>query len=377
MNRHTDVFEVKRSAKTREYCTASIEFKQARDLHVTGRMNTKPRWKVMVIAVGLGLALMWIQQQGKAMWHATSWPSTNACWKDNLNVPASETRIDMERVLNTSRTIKHYHIQSTVLEQDQAKLWNRARQILGLQDASNAHTFADEKQRFVAKQFYTQCTLMSRSLLDGNALYIRIPKNGNDNIRCNLMDWPGEGNDVPCLNRTEGLRLSTSGVKLWTFVRHPISRFVSGYTEVEFRNQGDPKVQAKFMHPIGTKERFREYITSMLQGRKVPQIYHTFSQSWLGTQFPIITAGKIESMNNDWLAIQEWLGIAQPKSFNKECNTHPTSADPLGTTAVAKLALEEDPTLMQALCVLLLPDFLNFEYELPEICRQDKNMREI
>mmetsp|Transcript_5355 Transcript_5355/g.33558 ORF Transcript_5355/g.33558 Transcript_5355/m.33558 type:complete len:346 (+) Transcript_5355:651-1688(+) len=337
-------------------------------------MNTKPRWKLTVVSVGLGLALLWVLQQGKAMWHATAWTSRNACWKDNIDVPAYETKNSMERELGTARPIEHYHIRSAVLEKDQAKLWNRARQLLGLQDASNVQSFGDEKQKFVANQFYTQCTLMSRSLLDGNALYIRIPKNGNDNIRCNLMNWPGEGSDLPCLNRTKGLQLSTSGVRIWTFVRHPISRFVSGYTEVEFRNQDDPKVQAKFTHPIGTKERFREYVTSMLQGRKVPQIYHTFSQSWLGTRFPVITAGKIESMDKDWLAIQEWLGIARPIPFDKECNVHPTSADPLGTTAIAKLALEEDPSLMQALCALLLPDFLNFAYELPEVCKLNKNV---
>lgn len=335
------------------------------------------RWKVTLLSIGLGLALVWMQQQGKAVWHATSWLGSSMCLKESGGIPGYKTKKDIQRELGVVRPISHFHIRPAVLEGDQAKLWNRARVLLGLQEKNNQDSFGDAKQQIVANQFYTKCALMSRSLLDGNALYIRIPKNGNDNIRCNLMNWPGEGEDVPCLNSTNGLRVSTTGVRLWTFVRDPISRFVSGYTEVEFRNQNKPWVQEKFTHPIGTRERFREYITSMLQGRKVPEIYHTFSQSWVGTQFPLITAGKIESMDNDWLAVQEWLGILQPKPFDKECNTHPTSADPLKTSAVAKLALEEDPILMRALCVLLLPDFQNFAYELPEVCQANENITDL
>lgn len=323
--------------------------------------------KSIWIMVGLGCVLFWIGRQSHVFQLAGGKDVFNApnelLWDNKLMTSARNLSAEVE----TTTGLKSYQIHPVVAEWKQAKLWNRARKWLELHVADD-EVLVDPEQKDVARRFYTQCGLKNLAVMNGNSVYVRIPKNGNNNIRCNLEGFPGEAEDLKCLHQHEGLKLVGSGVKVWTFVREPISRFVSGYTEVEFRNQNTEKIQKRFKHALGTKERFREYVVSMLEGRRVHAIFHTYSQSWIGTEFPVLNAGKIENMEEDWDSLQVWLGVRAPKPFDKACSTHPTSRDPLGTTAAAHQALHEDPALLNALCALLLPDFLNFHYELPTAC---------
>ena len=342
------------------------------DERAHGTKKKTPTWTL----VGVGVALFWIGRQTQVFQRSESGgifrPSNDIAHDQKFMTTARNLSAELE----TNTRFKSYLVHPVTNEWRQAKLWNRARKLLDLAVA-DGEALVDPKQKDVARRFYTQCGLQNLALMNGNSVYVRIPKNGNNNIRCNLASFPGEQEELKCLRQVDGLKLVSSGVKVWTFVREPISRFVSGYTEVEFRNRDDPKVQEHFKHKLGTKERFREYVVSMLDGHRVHAIFHTYSQSWIGTTFPVLNAGKIENMEEDWSALQVWLGLRAPQPFNKNCSTHPTSSDPLATSAAARQALEEDPALLNALCALLLPDFLNFHYQLPSACLDGQNFTHI
>ena len=342
------------------------------DERAYGTKKKTPTWTL----VGVGVALFWIGRQTQVLQRSESGgifhPSNDIAHDQKFMTTARNLSAELE----TNTRFQSYLVHPVTNEWRQAKLWNRARKLLDLAVA-DGEALVDPKQKDVARRFYTQCGLQNLALMNGNSVYVRIPKNGNNNIRCNLASFPGEQEELKCLRQVDGLKLVSSGVKVWTFVREPISRFVSGYTEVEFRNRDDPKVQEHFKHKLGTKERFREYVVSMLDGHRVHAIFHTYSQSWIGTTFPVLNAGKIENMEEDWSSLQVWLGLRALQPFNKNCSTHPTSSDPLATSAAARQALEEDPALLNALCALLLPDFLNFHYQLPSACLDGQNFTHI
>lgn len=76
-----------------------------------------------------------------------------------------------------------------------------------------------------------------------------------------------------------------------------------------------------------------------------------------------VAVGRTSHMEEHWEAIQTWLGQEQVIPWNGSLAAlaeHPSSKDPLGTTAAAKAAISKDPAVLRALCFLLLPDFINF-----------------
>lgn len=269
-----------------------------------------------------------------------------------------------------------YRVHTLNRQVDRSRLWNHARELLGMEVARNGE-FGSEQERNAAWRFYLHCGLKSFLFMDGKALYLRIPKSGNDRTRCNLASAPGKGWVVDCPSKQAAKMYMQNGTSVFTVVREPLSRFVSGYTEVEYRTSENVQVQKKFDQPIGSKERIKEYLMHLLQGDTYIEVFHTFSQSWIGVPFARIHAYKLEDNNVGWKSLMTDLGISPDLEYSFRCGGHMSSLDPLRTTAAAKAALRHDPNVTKALCTLLLPDFLNFHYQMPPICSSDKQIDSI
>jgi hypothetical protein len=101
-------------------------------------------------------------------------------------------------------------------------------------------------------------------------------------------------------------------------------------------------------------------------------------QTWLGhwratylslctLRSPTDVAGALESNLSvpcyaPYARLQTWLGRAAVVPWNKTralLAAHPTSKDPLHSTAAATALIASDPSVQRALCFLLLPDFIN------------------
>ncbi|KAG1672601.1 hypothetical protein FOA52_002081 [Chlamydomonas sp. UWO 241] len=245
------------------------------------------------------------------------------------------------------------------------------------------------------------------------AVYVRQPKVGNDNIKCNLQMTPGFPSGVLTreqtrpeihsieLGRDAGLEafqcqdavVIGSATPLFTYVREPISKFISAYSEIEFRNVIEKNTTYGFDYEsetLGSPQRFAVFVRWLLRGRMWTQakrreehagmkdvlgeteMYHMMLSSgmfkWLAKPgIGKIYVGHLESLEDDWSATLSTFGLG-PRPLDRTLCQHPSSSDELGTKAGAMAALEADPALQRALCWILLPDFAAFGYELPPAC---------
>lgn len=178
----------------------------------------------------------------------------------------------------------------------------------------------------------------------------------------------------------------------FTFVRDPVARFISGYTEVEWRYGAEPAnepqrrqgpvFQKRFKHARGTPERFREFVAGLVEGemQTFSEMFHIKPQvvrmvGPLGGQ-PMVV-GRLEDFPRSWRALQAHLDIPPDAraEFDFSLCRHETSNDPFGTAEAARAALKADPDLQVALCAILLPDFLAYGYALPEACENNTELR--
>lgn len=269
--------------------------------------------------------------------------------------------------------LQTYHVKALTKELDRARLWNHARKLLGMQ-VLDENQFNNEEQKNIARRFYLHCGLKSFLFMDGKALYLRIPKSGNDRTRCNLAKAPGKGWIVECPDKKIAQMYRKNGTSVFTVVRNPLSRFISGYTEVELRTLKNAQVQKGYSHHIGSTERVHEYLMRLLSGDDYIEVFHTFSQSWVSVPFAEIQAYKLEDNARGWDSLMMRLRISPGLKYSFQCGGHKSSLDPLRTTAAAKAELEKNANVTKALCTLFLPDFLNFQYSMPSVCRFDRQI---
>ena len=200
------------------------------------------------------------------------------------------------------------------------KSWQAAQAEVGLVDATNtglanatqlmAPAFNALKQpHYVNEKGARRCA------------YVRTPKSANNNVGCNLdrhKDWQGawwkEGRQVRNWKNLfgnwgkvkhkyspipknygghpSGLPKVFSELMWFTFVREPMARFVSAYTEIEYRNREKSYGFGYENYKLGTPERFTEFVLWLLKGGlyqneniqkgvswHTSQIYHSFNQA--------------------------------------------------------------------------------------------------
>jgi len=201
----------------------------------------------------------------------------------------------------------------------------------------------------------------------------------------------------------------------FTFVRHPIARFISGYAEIEGRARDGNPTYADLAttlndYPVGSPRRaaafFREFLRTGVNrdGHVKPQLEFMIPNA--GCSVPMGFIGKTESMEDDWTRM---FGVHQcnlSSPFDQSLGLHPNDEQDkiametvLGWTGTSTMkpnggshnnttpsavmlsqasadvraivtALQENGSrYLRALCWLLLADFASFRFDMPAACR--------
>jgi hypothetical protein len=155
-----------------------------------------------------------------------------------------------------------------------------------------------------------------------NIVYVRVPKSGNTSF-CNVLE-DGRKKIVD-LSR---LRVLYPGCKVFSFVRNPWARLVSGYNEKMSQPEFSNDRPARRLREIDKRFRpgmpFEEFakLICMLPDNRTEK--HFRSQSYFlkheGQLIPDFV-GRLEQIEQDWPALQEAMGIQlQLQHINKTDN---------------------------------------------------------
>mmetsp|Transcript_1312 Transcript_1312/g.2930 ORF Transcript_1312/g.2930 Transcript_1312/m.2930 type:complete len:345 (-) Transcript_1312:63-1097(-) len=181
---------------------------------------------------------------------------------------------------------------------------------------------------------------------------------------------------------------------VFTFVREPLERFVSGFAEIE-RTYRNPNFDFFRLAETGSHEQAQLFIDRFLEdgvmynGHVKPQseFLPPFSAS-CGLRMDFI--GKVEDLSNDWssiLASQQCYG----NPFRTWLGQHPTHRETFAMSSIFGVKLYEtkkaetamhsvlksnDSVYLRAFCWLSLPDYVIFDYQLPQQC-QDEDILEV
>mmetsp|Transcript_21006 Transcript_21006/g.49928 ORF Transcript_21006/g.49928 Transcript_21006/m.49928 type:complete len:369 (+) Transcript_21006:65-1171(+) len=178
----------------------------------------------------------------------------------------------------------------------------------------------------------------------------------------------------------------------FAFVRDPISRFISGYSELEYRSRaaiGWPKLenlsQALQGHPVGSPERAAAFFIEFLQtgiennGHVRPQI--EFFLPVGGCSIPMDFIGRTEHLPDDWVKMFALQNETVPPFDNALATHFHDHRDRKSMESFLGLARADNSTetsaphtgsrYLRALCWLFLADFAVFQYEIPNECQQE------
>lgn len=282
-------------------------------------------------------------------------------------------------------------------------MWQQARAELGVELSADEVQSAAELARrlsFTTAGLYTSSTR--------TAVYVRMPKAGNDNIKCNLQLVPtftaakltrGDlkptlheqplGKEVGLVEVGDERAFTLTGLPFFTYVRRPVMRFVSAYAEIEFRHMVQNKSYGFDYErlPRGQPERFAEFVRWLLRGRiwaqakgKVAdvlpetEVYHLYLISAMIQKLSrhSVYVSNLEDIRQTWGEMMRTVGLVpkgeRPPVLDAGLCQHTSSQDDARLSSSAKSALASDVRLMRALCWMLLPDFHAFRYALPRAC---------
>eukprot|EP00927_Polykrikos_kofoidii_P081130 TRINITY_DN7829_c0_g1_i3.p1 TRINITY_DN7829_c0_g1~~TRINITY_DN7829_c0_g1_i3.p1 ORF type:complete len:382 (+),score=40.92 TRINITY_DN7829_c0_g1_i3:180-1325(+) len=188
-------------------------------------------------------------------------------------------------------------------------LWRRAAEIFQID-------YRDDDCMLLRKFYgFSPVVMEGWQIGDSGINYMPIWKNANNAIRCNL-----------------GLATAASegryiiGAPAFTFVRDPVSRFVSAFSEINFK-ANNCVVGGDFQrYPLDSTERARTFLSDLLGFRLNFDCwvnYHVFSQ--LGplssVPVPLNYVGRLENFEADWLALGDLIGQRMP-DFDSTCSLH-------------------------------------------------------
>jgi len=207
--------------------------------------------------------------------------------------------------------------------------------------------------------------------------YERIWKNANRAVSCNLARMFNK-EDKPLDRMNLRDRNNTAPMTHFTLIREPMSRFVSGYAEVESRwyyHRWEPGRQRFRVEPyrrkaFGSEARARSFIHDIFTGHLDPnwlEYSHVFLQSpTFRTNSGLEVMGTMESCDEAWKRINIIANKSSPWSW--ECGRHhETIADEragsAGRSAMQHLITNRSIALALS-CGLLLPDHVCFGYSM-------------
>jgi len=197
---------------------------------------------------------------------------------------------------------------------------------------------------------------------------------------------------------------------VFTFVREPLGRFISGYAEIDRIYQG-PRYEFFHQANEGSMKRAQLFAERFFQdglifnGHVKPQseYFAPFSPT---CQLPINFVGKIENLAEDWKQLLESRSCIKANiPFNNSLGQHPTDekerkamTDMLESVNNAKflvkdrnrdnmtksskvhlrnVLLKQDFAFLRAFCWISLPDYVMFEYDLPKQCNDPSMLKVI
>lgn len=239
--------------------------------------------------------------------------------------------------------------------------WNAARALLGIPPLNAS----DDK---MLRAFYSISGKSGYTISDSTrSAYVRIYKSGNNGIRYNMMGRPFQGRTV----WTGQWRQSYDNYFKFTFVRHPISRFLSGYNEAYYRQNRATTEQVALS--VGVKL-FESFVSDLLhfgpafQNRHARE--HVSAMAGVLNYRPLDAFWRLPRINQEWIQLQKRLGVPtfSQQAYNKSLGKHDSSADKNKAYAAAKIALASNETLTKILCHILFPDFHCFRFQLPDEC---------
>lgn len=280
-----------------------------------------------------------------------------------------------------------------------ARLWAMAQRELGI----NPDIDALRNDSFI-RDFYGNrgFGFTAHEFNQKPVFYTRIWKSGNTAIRVSLFVYarsinpenfcPGGGNrcspDDFDFDEENFIKVATdyhtrtrNGINSFSFIRRPVSHFISGLKEyfylsnsVSVENEKtpaivSPKVLAEFIYALVdvTNRPPPGVFTEPLDRAHYMHIPYTFPQAtaFRSTYGPLLI-GRMEHFAEDWRTIQDAFGIDVP--INKEFGQRESSKDTAKVGASWARLISSRPEYLRAMCWLLLPDFLCYNYQLPSQC---------
>ncbi len=153
-----------------------------------------------------------------------------------------------------------------------------------------------------------------------------------------------------------------NGSFAFTFVREPLSHFVSGFAEFAFRALPN---RTQIVRPTA-----RQTVTHLTQGQ-VPDA--PFAASWehmalmagvKSSGVPLDFVGNLEEAGSDWAALKSRSALAgrRLQGISSAEAVHPTSADPQQARSTMVALLRAEPSTRRELCEALRPDYECFGY---------------
>jgi hypothetical protein len=166
----------------------------------------------------------------------------------------------------------------------------------------------------------------------------------------------------------------------FTFVRDPLSHFISGLVEAHYRRiyYRDDRV---FLRGHAVNANKAAYMLSALIANKNETAGNEVINEHLVEKehFAIMSTvlwlwrpdfiGYLENFQSDWTHVNEATGLNM--IYTQEIK-HPTSDDPLGMKKALMHVLHTKPNYMRAVCRLLMIDYVCLNYPLPAPCAHMK-----
>lgn len=276
----------------------------------------------------------------------------------------------------------------TARDQYLVPLWENAAELLNT-------TFPVDDGRAFLEAFYHQmfAWASTREFPATHVQYIPIWKAANDAIRCNLQEAKeAVACELPKDNPDNVASPGAGDAFRFTLVREPLSRFVSGVSEINLRTNGstdckDENVTFTAFTPNSISRAFA-FVQDLVSARirqDCQRNWHVFSMlgpilEFQGRNGAINLIGKLENLKEVWLVVQKIAGCSFPV-WDDTCGAHPKSSDedygPRRTisnvlsfkkenaVAVADALHGGDPKLKSALvCAVYLPDYVCLNYDL-------------
>lgn len=216
---------------------------------------------------------------------------------------------------------------------------------------------------FLAQFYNTYFQVQKWQIANTTFSYIRLWKCANNAIFCNLQRLAHDPTVVGSDNDVSSLSFS--------FVRDPLSRFVSAYAEINFqlyRQHGCTRQSASFLeYPLNSHARAKAFIKDVLNGNMNPECWisrNVFSllgqlRQYAKLHAPIDFVGRLESFERDWDRLQSVSGVYF-SSWDSGCGLHAATNDTSihsDRKAMSEVIHTQGNFLLALHCAVLLPDY--------------------